>query len=122
MGRRYSFHSGKVTANRTEIEGEQIVGIRDVGKDDTTARTSDYIIGLDTNDAVQTVTVPNSMIAKKGRILVVNDTGGNAGTNAIQVEADCDLDGTDASSGTDAVTSNYGSVGIYSDGSNLWTF
>lgn len=86
--------------------------------DDYTATKNDYIIGADTNDSTLTVTLPSNANVD-GKFYVVNDEGGNAGTNAITIntEGDENIDG--GSSIT--ISSNNGSVQIYSDGSNWYS-
>jgi hypothetical protein len=66
-----------------------------------------------------TVTISSDDIAHE-RVIIVKDKGGNASTNNITV----DTEGSETIDGSAsvAINSNYGSVRLYSDGDNLFTF
>ncbi len=122
ISRRAGFHSGQIYGQRLNISGEQVVGVNSAGQNDVTATERDHIIGVDTSDgSSHTVTIPDSL-KKKGFTLVIVDEGGSAGTDAINVNVSCNVDGSDASSGTSLVSTNYGSAGLYFNGSNFFTF
>lgn len=81
----------------------------------TTVSDLGYLYPVDTNGGTVTVTLASSMVSD-GSKLVVKDEGGLAGTNAITIATGGseNIDG-----GTTAtIGSNYGSMGLYSDGTN----
>ena len=61
----------------------------------------------------QTITIPTAQLVS-GRIIVVKDAGGNAGTNNITIETE----GAETIDGeaNHIINSNYGSVTLYSNG------
>lgn len=84
-----------------------------------TTKETDVIIGVDTTSAAVTVTLATETVTK-GRVVIVADEGGNAGTNAITIatEGSETIDG----SATASISTNYGAVRLYSDGSNWFTW
>lgn len=84
-----------------------------------TASVDDCIIGVDTSGGAVTVTLPSAG-AVAGKVFVIHDEGGSAGTNNITVatEGSETIDGNS----TATINSNYGSLRVYSDGTNYFTF
>lgn len=116
---RYGFHAGTVECHNLKQKGGRTVNITATGDgDDYTVRSDDYIIGADTNDSTLTVTIPSGE-AKKGRVIIINDEGGNASGNNISIDSDSvDID----DSADDSITTDYGTLALYSDGSQWYTF
>ncbi|QNN23307.1 hypothetical protein HED60_13825 [Planctomycetales bacterium ZRK34] len=72
------------------------------------ADLSDYYVGVDTSSGAITVNLPAST---SGKVIVVKDEGGNAGTNNITVVGTID-------GGTNhTINVNYGTVSLIGDGS-----
>ncbi len=84
-----------------------------------TASVDDSIIGIDTTSGAVTVTLPSAG-AVAGKVFIIHDEGGTAGSNNITVatEGSETIDG----SSTATISTNYGSLRIYSDGTNFFTF
>lgn len=83
----------------------------------TTAR-DDEIVGVDSSGGTVTITL-DSASAADGHRKTIKDEAGSAGTNAITV----DTEGSETIDGSSSVSisSNYGSVTVYSDGTNWFT-
>jgi hypothetical protein len=79
----------------------------------------EVIIGVTDTSSPRTVTIQTADIVT-GRIFIIKDESGAAGTNNITIatQAAQNIDGV----GTATISSNYGSIRLYSDGSNLFTF
>ena len=79
----------------------------------------DAIIGVDTSSAAVTVTLASALVAA-GRVVIVHDEGGAAGTNAVTIatEGSETIDGSASAS----ISANYGTTRLYSDGTNWFTF
>ncbi len=77
------------------------------------------IVSVKNTDAPRTVTLPTAQMVV-GRIYIIKDESGGAGTNNITVgtEGAEKIDGAD----TKVINSNYGSIRLYSDGTNWFTF
>lgn len=86
---------------------------------DYTALNSDYVIGITSTASARTVTLPKASKIKQGQMVIVKDESGAAGTNNITVDGDGSetIDG----SATKVISSNYGVLRIYSNGSNWFT-
>jgi len=86
---------------------------------DYSATVDDCVIGVDTSSGTVTVTLPSAG-AVAGKVFVINDEGGAAATNNVVVatEGSETIDGSSSAS----ITSNYGTLRLYSDGSNFFTF
>lgn len=84
----------------------------------TLVSDSAVVAPVDTSGATVTITLASSVLAD-GAWLLVNDEGGNAGTNAITI----DTEGTETIDGgaSVSISSNYGSLLLYSDGANWFT-
>ena len=57
---------------------------------DYTASKDDQVVVRDTNDSIQTITLPAVSDIQAGKTVEVHDGGGNAGTNNITVTANSD--------------------------------
>jgi hypothetical protein len=85
---------------------------------DRTAQTDYHFIGVNTASNPVTITLPNSSDIPTGKIFLVKDEGGNAGSNNITVN-------TSDSSTIDGSTSiildcDYASISVYYNG-NEWS-
>ena len=85
------------------------------------ALTTDYLIAITDTSAARTVTISNEDIAKGTtsfpRQFVIKDESGGAAANNITVQGESgNIDGA----GSVLITQNYGSLTIYSDGTNLF--
>ena len=82
--------------------------------DDYTATLEDYIISVDTTTNAPTITLPTASSATN-HVYVIKDEG-NAGSNNIIVDGNASetIDG----STTQTISSNYGSLQIYSNGTS----
>jgi len=85
-----------------------------------TILVTDYYIGVDTSSNAVTLTLPVAATAGDGKTYIIKDEGANASSNNITVQGDGSetIDG-DASQ---VMTSPYGSIGVYSDGSNWFVY
>ena len=67
-----------------------------------------------------TLTIQSADIAVPGRIFIIKDQGGNASTNNIFVNTESSETIDNAVSAS--INANFGSITLYSDGSNLFTW
>jgi hypothetical protein len=82
-----------------------------------TVLDTDHYLGVDTTGGIVVIEVPTSVSGNwSGRILIINDEGGNALTNAItvQVSGGGQIDGA----ASVPINTNYASVTIVSSGTN----
>lgn len=79
-----------------------------------TVLVTDYIVGITSTAAPRTITLPPAAMAEFGRIYVIKDQSGGAGTNNITI----DPDGAELIDGaaTKVINTNYGAMAIYSNG------
>ena len=84
-----------------------------------TTTTSEFLVGVDTTSAAVTITLGSATVTS-GRVVIINDEGGSAGTNNITVatEGSETIDGA----ATQTIAANYGTLRLYSDGTNWFTF
>ena len=84
-----------------------------------TATEDDAIVGVDTTSSAVTVTLGSDLVSE-GRIIIIKDVGGNAGTNNITIatEGSETIDGAASTS----ISTNYGVVRLFSDGTNWFSF
>lgn len=84
----------------------------------TTVSDVGRIYPVDTSGGAVTVTLASAMIAD-GAHVTVNDEGGAAGTSAVTLatEGSETIDGATSQS----IGSNYGTLSLYSDGTNWYT-
>ena len=73
------------------------------------------IIGVTDTSVVRTITL-STVDTRDGKLITIQDESGAAGTNAITI----DTQGSELINGaaTTTISSNYGSKGLYSDGTN----
>jgi hypothetical protein len=83
-----------------------------------TADIHDYLIGVTNTASPRIVTLPSAATIS-GKEYVVKDESGNAGTNNITV-ATAGAETIDGAA-TATIATNYGSVKVYSDGTNWFT-
>lgn len=96
------------------------VKVKYVGKTSAyTATGDDCIIGVNTTSAAVTITLGSDLVSE-GRIVIIKDIGGAAATNAITVatEGSETIDG----SASTTITTNYGVLRLFSDGTNWFSF
>ena len=113
-----TFENSNTFSGSCTFSGKMIFS--QVSKDSNyTASASDFIIGVDTSSSAVTITLPSSAVSA-GKIYIINDEGGNAGTNNITVatEGSETIDG----SASATISSNNGTLRLYSDGSNWFSF
>ena len=79
-----------------------------------TAASTDHFIGVDTGSQAVTITLPATTSVTVGKIFLVKDEGGNAGTNNITVATtgDVNIDGRS----TITLDSDYASISVYYNG------
>tara|TARA_R100000234_G_C4943994_1_gene154205 strand:- start:57 stop:470 length:414 start_codon:yes stop_codon:yes gene_type:complete len=79
-----------------------------------TAASTDHFIGVDTGSQAVTITLPATTSVTVGKIFLVKDEGGNAGTNNITVATtgDVNIDG----SSSIILDSDYASISVYYNG------
>ena len=84
-----------------------------------TSSAAETIIGVTDTSAPRTITLDTDDVID-GRIIIINDESGAAGTNNITIatEATETIDG----SATQTISTNYGVLRVYSDGTNWFTF
>lgn len=83
--------------------------------------TTDYIIGVTNTAAPRTITLPAVASVATGRVYHVNDESGGAAANNITVNT-ADAATVDGAAGGVVIATNYGSVSVYCDGTNWFTF
>lgn len=95
-----------------------IVAVRTVAGDITGA-SSDYILAVSSTASARTVTVPNS--SNTNQIYIIKDTSGGAGTNNITITTPGGVKTFDGATSI-TISTNYGSVRLYYDGTNYFTW
>lgn len=80
-----------------------------------TGGIADYYVGVTSTAAPRTITLP---AARDGRVIIVKDQSGAAGTNNITVVP---ASGTIDGAANYVINSNYGLKGFISDGTNWFT-
>lgn len=108
-----------VDSNGTTSTEGQIVK-RTATAIDYSVKTFDYLIGVTSTAAVRTITLPTAANATVGKIYVIKDESGGAATHNIIIDGN----GSETIDGalTQAITTNYGSVQLYTDGSNWFIY
>lgn len=86
---------------------------------DYDAGVSDYIVGADTSSSALSVTLQTAAVSA-GKVIVVRDEGGNAGTNNITIntEGDANIDGGNSVS----ISTNNEVKRLYCNGTNWFTW
>lgn len=84
-----------------------------------TTTANDFIVGVDTTGGAVTITLGSAAVAA-GKVVIINDEGGNAGINNITIatEGSETIDG----SATTTISTDNATVRLYSDGTNWFTF
>lgn len=114
---------------QNSLIGQQVLTDQTVAASGTVQRTAvsdanyaalatDWLIAYTALTASRTVTLPAPSAAQAGKLYVVKDESGNAGTYPIVVTAPVSIDG----SSSVQVNGPYGSVAVYSDGAAYFTF
>lgn len=84
------------------------------------ASVANYYIGVTDTSLAPTITLPAAATVGAGKVLVIKDESGGAGTNNITIDGN----GSETVDGglTFAINNNYGSVNLMCDGSNwfIW--
>ncbi len=83
-----------------------------------TTQEFDHLVGVDVSSNTVTITLGDAS-TKEGNGMIVNDESGNASSNNITVDTESSQS-IDGSSST-TITSDYGSLKLYSDGTDWFT-
>lgn len=88
--------------------------------DHYTVLTSDVIVGITDTSAARTITLPTAISAGGGFELIIKDESGAASTNNITIDpgVGVTIDGV----ATIVISANYGTVRLYCDGTNWFTW
>lgn len=81
-----------------------------------TVLESDVVVGVDTGGGAVTVNLPLAADVPAGKMVIVQDEGNNAGTNAITLAAS----GADTLVGVASIAADDGRATAYSDGVDTW--
>jgi len=81
---------------------------------------TDYYLGVDTTSGGVTLTIPVASTATEGQTFVVKDEGGATATNAITLS--CSAAETIDGITTTTITSPYGAVSMYTNGSSWFLY
>lgn len=102
-----------------EVLGRMLIKNKVSGVDSDVNSEGRNIVGFNQTSA-RKLTIDSDDISQDGYFIVVNDEGGNAGTNTITIETE----GSETIDGSASVTitTDNDSLRLYSDGSNLFTF
>jgi hypothetical protein len=82
--------------------------------DNAAPAATDHFIGVDTTTKEVTITLPSTATVAEGKIFLIKDEGGNAGTNNIVIATTgaTTIDGNSLVK----ITSDYGALNIYYNG------
>jgi len=80
---------------------------------------TDVIINISDTSSPRTVTLPTPSSLNNGKSFIITDTSGGAGTNAITISP---ASGTIDGQASLQISDNYGSLQVFSDGSNYYTY
>jgi len=85
-----------------------------------TALSTDHIVAWTALSATRNYQISSEDIAQAGRVFIIKDESGDAGTHALTVSTEGaeKIDGADSIS----INANYGSVQLYSNGSHLFVY
>lgn len=103
------------------VNGSQTVKRTAVGTGAYTILTTDYYLGKTSiTGGGDTITLPSAVTVGAGKIYIIKDESGAAGTNNITIDGD----GTETIDGTTTrvINTNYGSMNIISDGTNWYIY
>jgi hypothetical protein len=108
---------GDFSADQIELNGGMIHKVTTVNAATYDLLTSDYILNVTypSTAAVTSLTLPTAQTVS-GRVIIIKDASGNAGTNNITIDTEGGqtIDGA----ATKVLNGNYESVMLYCDGSN----
>lgn len=108
---------GNFSTRQIELNGGLFHNITTINAATYDLLTSDYILHVTytTTGAVTSLTLPTAQTVE-GRVIIIKDAGGNAGTNNITI----DTEGSETIDGqiTKVLNGNYESLKLYCDGSN----
>jgi hypothetical protein len=116
--------AGNVVSAGLVTNGKQVIKRTASAVDyNPSALTSDYLIAITDTSIARAVTIStediNSGSIANPRIFVIKDESGNAGVNNITVSGESgNIDGA----ANVAISANYGSLTVYADGTNLFTY
>ena len=111
------FYDYELEFNYSKINRDWLVRRRFTSNNTNTDK--EIILGVDTSEP-RTIYLSDEDL-KEGRIIIIKDETGNAGTNNITVEPETSgvlIDGEDHK----VINTNYGVLRLYSDGNNWFTF
>ena len=111
------FYDYELEFNYSKIDKSWLVRRRFTSNNTTTDK--EIILGVDTSSP-RTIYLSDEDL-KEGRIIIIKDETGNAGTNNITVEPESSgvlIDGEESK----IINTNYGVLRLYSDGNNWFTF
>jgi hypothetical protein len=104
-----------------DVQGGQTVKVTTVNAATYDLLVTDYILNVTytTTGAVTSLTLPTAQTVS-GRVIHINDAGGNASTNSITI----DTEGSQKINGLDtySINGDNNSVSLYCDGSNWFDF
>ena len=110
-----------IGGDNLKINGSQTVKETTVNSATYDLLVTDYILNVTytSTGAVTSLTLPTAQVVK-GRIVIIKDSGGTAGTNNITI----DTEGAETIDGaaTAVISSNYTSINLYSDGTNWFIY
>lgn len=102
---------------QTKVQGG-LVGNRIATAASYTVLTNDFFIGVTSTAAARTITLPTATAAGAGKVYIIKDESGAAATNNITV-ARSSTDTIDGAISA-VISTNYGVVRLYTDGSSKW--
>ena len=97
---------GSVSYKRTSTAGNYTILV------------SDYYVGVTSTAAARTITLPLATAAGEGKVYIIKDESGGAGTNNILIQGQ---GGDNVDGATVSITSNYGSIRVICDGGDWFT-
>jgi hypothetical protein len=107
--------------DQVEIHGGQVHNVTTVNAATYDLLLTDYIVSVThtTTAAVTSLTLPTAQ-AVTGRVVVIKDAGGNASANNITI----DTQGSETIDGasTNVISTDFGAISLYTDGTNWFTF
>jgi hypothetical protein len=113
--------SGPVTASAgMMISGSVVFGRTAVNDTNYTVVTKDFLVGYTNLTAGRVVTLPTA-VSPVGRRIIIKDESGAAGTSNITITGSVSGQSIDGAT-SKIINTNYGSVAVYNDGSNWFTY
>lgn len=113
-----NFGADSAATHNVDIQGSLGLKFTSTSSTSYTVLVSDLIVHL-TSSSARTVNLPAAATAVARKTYIIKDANGNAATNNITVDGNASetIDG----SLTKVINTNYGSIRIYTDGSNWFT-